>query len=301
MLPNFLVVGAGRSGTTSLHHYLGQHPEIYLPGVKSPSYFYCHRPPISQDNLPEPVTRDYFVCDTGRYQALFDGVRSESAVGEVSPAYLASMRAVEHIAKTIPSARLVIILRNPIERFYARYVARRRDGLELAAAVEDLIESERKQPLVREETVGTYLSAGFCSHFIEAYMARFPAEQLFVSFFDDLAANAHNYMRSLFEFLEVCPDFEPDLSLRRNVSGGYVRNPVLRRLWTKSAAARRTIRPYIPKDLRDRAFQRITQDVVAMPLGNATRRQLADIYRPEIEKLQLITGRDLGHWLHSPG
>jgi hypothetical protein len=297
MLPNFLVVGAGRSGTTSLHHYLQQHPEIYVPGVKSPSYFYCHRLPQPKDRVHERVTRDYFVPDTATYESLFDGVQEETAIGEVSPAYLASMRAIAHIADKIPTVKIIIILRNPVERFYARYVARHRDGLEPLETVEALLEKERKKPFINDEAVGAYLSSGFCSHFIEAYLERFSREQLHLTFFDDLEANAPAYMRKLFEFLEVCPDFEPDLSKRENVSGGSIRNPFLRAIWTKSVMARVAIRPYVPKGLRDFFFRRIMRNMVSQPLDSLTRRELVRIYRSEIEKLQMLTGRDLNHWL----
>lgn len=297
MLPNFLLVGAGRSGTTSLHHYLQQHPEIYVPGVKSPSYFYCHRPPVPGDGGHEQITRDYFVCDTFSYESLFDAVQAEKAIGEVSPAYLASMGAIAHIADKLPMARIVIILRNPVDRFYARYVARYRDGLELRGTVEAVIAEEREKPLVRDEAVGTYLSAGFCSHFIEAYMERFSPEQLHVTFFDDLQADAADYMRKLFAFLQVDPDFEPDLSTRRNVSGGYIRNPLLRAVWTQSAPLRRAVRPYVAQGLRDQLFRQVTRNTVPRVLNPATRRELLGIYRPEIEKLQALTGRDLAHWL----
>jgi hypothetical protein len=104
-------------------------------------------------------------------------------------------------------------------------------------------------------------------------------------------------MRKLFEFLEVCPDFEPDLSKRQNVSGGSIRNPFLRALWTKSAMARLAIRPYAPKGLRDLVFRRITSNVVSQPLKPRTRLELVGIYRSEIEKLQMLTGRDLTLWL----
>lgn len=297
MLPNFLVVGAGRSGTTSLHHYLRQHPEIYLPDVKSPSYFYCHRVSTPQDRVHARVTRDYFVYETRAYEALFDGVQDESAVGEVSPAYLASMQAVQHIAEEIPAAKIVMILRNPVERLYARYVARRRDGLELLDSIAALIAEERKQPLVRDEAVGTYLSAGVCSHFIEAYMAHFPGAQLHLTFFEDLEANASEYMRELFAFLGVSPEFEPDMSRRRNASAGYIRNPIMRAIWTKSAMTRLALRPYVPRALRDKVFSHMTRDVVPQTLDPGMRLELVGIYRSEIEKLQTLTGRDLSHWL----
>jgi hypothetical protein len=300
MLPNFLVVGAGRSGTTSLHDYLVQHPQVYLPAVKAPSYFYCHRPAEGGNVRAAPVSRDYFVCDTAAYEALFDDVRDETAVGEVSPAYLASMWAVEQIADQLPEARIVMILRNPVERFHARYVARVRDGLESAPSVDALIEQEKRARRKPDDAVGTYLDAGFCSHFVAAYLERFPGEQLHIGFFDDLQADAAQFMRRLHEFLQVDPDFTPDLARRLNASGGYIRNPVLRGLWAGSADTRAALRPLLPRKLRDQAFRWATADLVAQPLDASARRELLRIYTPEIESLQTLTGRDLNHWLQTP-
>lgn len=296
MLPNFLVVGAGRSGTTSLHHYLRQHPQVYLPTVKAPSYFYCHRPGTNEDTLADLISRDYFVCDTAAYEALFDDVSDETAVGEVSPAYLASMRAIGLIADRLPKARIVMILRNPVDRLHARYVARVRDGLEHAPSIEALIARELRQPQDRSEVVGTYLGAGFCSHFVAAYLARFPREQLHIAFFDDLQADAAQFMRRLFEFLQVDPDFQAEVSTRLNASGGYIRNAMLRRLWAGTAGGRATLRPYLPPRMRNEAFRWVTGNLVYQPLGAAARQQLLGIYGGEIESLQALTGRDLSHW-----
>lgn len=75
MLPSFLVVGAGRSGTTSLHHYLKQQPEIFIPSVKSPGNFYYHGLSGSTERLHDRATRNYFVPDKTDYETLFDGVQ----------------------------------------------------------------------------------------------------------------------------------------------------------------------------------------------------------------------------------
>lgn len=265
--------------------------------AKSPSYFYCHGLLQTEDRAHEKVTRSYFVPDTATYESLFDGVQEEKVTGEVSPAYLASMRAIGNIAEKIPTVKIVIILRNPVDRFYARYVARHRDGLEPLKSAEALLDEECKQPLIRDEAVGTYLSSGFCSHFIEAYMERFTPTQLHLTYYDDLESDAPAYMRKLFEFLEVCPDFETNMLKRANVSRGFIRNPLLRSIWTSSAMVRIAIRPYAPKGLRDYFFKRITRNVVSKPLDSSTRLRLVEIYRYEIEKLQKMTGRDLSHWL----
>ena len=109
-LPNFLVIGAGRSGTTSLHHYLRQHPDVFVPARKSPSYFYCLDAPTPEDPTRRLETRSMFVSDPAEYEALFDEAGGATAVGEVSPAYLAATRVPDRIAEQLPHARLVAVL-----------------------------------------------------------------------------------------------------------------------------------------------------------------------------------------------
>jgi len=299
-LPNFLVIGAGRSGTTSLHHYLKAHPDVYLPDVKSPSHFYCHGRPPDDDPFMRHVTRNYFVPDPAAYEALFDNVRDETAIGEVSPAYLASVRAAPRIAERLPDVRLIAILRHPVDRAFARFVGRCRDGLERRTDFDEVVSDERRGPLVRDDAAGTYLPAGFISHFLASYVERFPRERLRIHLFEDFVRDAAAVMRDLFTFLDVAPSFAPDLSRRYNQSGGMVRNGLLRRGWAHSALLRARLRPYLPQAIRDRVFGVITRDLVSLRLDPALRAELTELYRPDIERLALLLDRDLSHWLEPP-
>ncbi len=131
-LPNFFVVGAGKSGTTSLYHYLRQHPQIYMSPVKEPCYFaseirvenydstlYRHIPGLSRQ-LPQ-LTNDgrrsgWLVSEWEDYARLFKEVEAETAIGEASAAYLWSETAAGNIASCVPDARIIMILRDPSER-----------------------------------------------------------------------------------------------------------------------------------------------------------------------------------------
>jgi len=297
--PNFLVIGSGRSGTTSLHHYLRQHPEVFLPKLKSPSYFYCIDAPQASSSQRARETRAYFVRDAASYQALFDDSGAATAVGEVSPVYLASRRVAPRVAEHLPDARLVAILRNPIERLHSRFVARRRDGLEKIPDLGTLVERERRMPLVREDAAGTYLSAGFVSHVLDGYFKVFLKEQILLLVFDDLVRDPAGTLRELFEFLRVDPNVVVD-PRAHNSSGGEIANPLVRLLWTRSALPRQWLRGFLPRGLRDAAFSLATGRLQPAPISVAQYRELARLYAGEITALECRLERDLSHWMEPP-
>ncbi len=297
MLPNFLVIGAGRSGTTSLHYYLDQHPDVFVPRVKSPSHFYCRGLRPSDDPRIRLVTRNFFVPDPADYEALFDGAKGRKAIGEVSPVYLASLNVAPRIAARLPGVRLIAILRNPVDRVHARFVARLRDGLERRPDLAQVIRDDLKQPLIREDGSGTYLAAGFCSHILQSYFDRFDRDMIRVHLFDDFRTDPAGVMADIFGFLQVDPSFALDTRARHNASGGLIRNPLLREIWTRSALLRARAQPYLPGRFRRTVSSAIKRDLVAEPLERKLRQELIDIYREEVERLQDMLNRDLSHWL----
>ena len=128
--PTFLIIGAGRSGTTSLYHYLGQHPDIFMSPVKEPGFFAYEdetRPLIGaygEAELPGYSTR------REDYEALFADVSVETAAGEASVDYLYLPRAARRIRRHVPQARLIAILRQPADRSHSQFWARVASGRE---------------------------------------------------------------------------------------------------------------------------------------------------------------------------
>jgi hypothetical protein len=296
-LPNFLVVGAGRSGTTSLHRYLHRHPDVFVPDLKAPSYFYAlgGRAPTTLER--QVIDRDQFVHDPCAYEALFDAWSGQTAIGEVSPAYLCAPAVPERIAAALPGARIVALLRNPVDRLHARFVARRRDGLEREADLAQVVRAERRGPLDLDDTAGTYVASGFVSHVLRAYLDRFPTEQVCIRLYDDLHRDPVGSMREVFTFLGVDRDVPVGAEEVHNRSGGTIANPLVRAAWTRSATARLRLRRHLPAGLRDRTFAFATRRLVATPLDEGLRRQLTDLYRDEIRDLGGLIDRDLSPWL----
>lgn len=294
-LPHFLIIGAGRSGTTSLDRYLRQHPRLFLPQGKAPSYFFCHALGRIDDPSLRLVTRNYFVADRDEYEALFAGARQDQVVGEVSPVYLASVHVAPEIARQLPEARLVAILRNPIERVYARFVARYRDGLERRSFAE-VVRDDLREPLIRDVAFGTYLPAGFCSHVLRTYLDCFPRDRIRIYLFEDLRRDADALMTDLFSFLDVDPGHPVDTAVRHNASGGVIGSRATRALWTRTALPRAAVRRFVPRPLRDRTFALVSRSVVPLPLEPGLRAELGAVYRDEIDRLGAMLDRDLSHW-----
>ena len=124
-MPNFFIVGAQKAGTTSLYYYLKQHPQIYMSPRKEPHFFEgMHWDFYRPGRMALPVT------DLADYQALFEGVTDEKAIGEASASYLYSPKAPTLIKRSIPYARLIAILRNPADRAYSNFLHCVRAGRE---------------------------------------------------------------------------------------------------------------------------------------------------------------------------
>src|SRR5436305_2161348 len=193
-LPNFLVIGAAKGGTTSLYHYLGQHPEIYMSPMKEPNYFTDDVQTFGKTAVRSGI----------EYERLFDRVKGERAIGEASPRYLNAIGGVRRIHDDLPGVRLIATLRQPAERGYSGYLMRFTDSRERSSAEEVL------QP-------GNYhFESGLYYPKLQRYFDTFPREQIKVILFDDLIARPQDTVRSLFTFLGVDPDFVVDTSVRFN-------------------------------------------------------------------------------------
>lgn len=293
--PEFFVIGAGRSGTTSLHQYLAQHPQIFV-AAKNPAFFYaCDLVGSPFEHDPSSLPAD-FVRSRDEYERRYAAAPSGAMRGDVSPVYLASTRVAGRIARSLPSAKLIAILRDPVDRVYSRYVSRHRDGLESAPTFEALVEHELAEPLVRDDAHGSYLPGGMTSHFLQTYIDHFPREHVAIHLFEDFARSTSATMREVCRFLGVDDGFAFDLSRIHNQGGGRIRNRSMGRLWAASEPLRRGLRPFLPKGLRDRAFRKVTADSEPVPMSTATRRRLREVYADDVARLAKLTGRDLSHW-----
>jgi hypothetical protein len=294
-LPEFLVIGAAKSGTTSLYEYLRQHPQVFMSLIKETNFFAL--------NGKKPVfagpDRDFFnhesIYRLEDYKRLFDGRTEEIVAGEASPRYLFTSSTARRIRDFIPEAKLVAILRNPVERAFSAFSMRKRDGWETCKTFEDAILEEEKR-LKEGWASGIYLQRGYYGRQLDEYYRVFPREQICVLLYDRMLDDLEGLLTRLFRFIAVDEKFQPDTQYHYNPSG-IVKNPVLRFIWTRTHSVQNVLRPLMPKPARQ-AVSRffIGLDKEKLSLSAETRELLIDLYRDDILKLEDLIEEDLSSW-----
>jgi hypothetical protein len=275
-LPNFLIVGAAKSGTTSLYRYLRQHPDVFMSAVKETNWFAYEGQRESR----------YVVRTPEEYERLFDGAAGQRAIGEASPQYLKSAVAAERIATTLPGVRIIAVLRDPVDRAYSGYLNSVREAAEWRGV------DEAMRPGIR------YVDQGLYHPQLSRYFERFDRGRIKVILYDDLAADAAAVMRELYAFLGVDATFAVDVTARHN-AGAVPRRPIVNWMLLKSVAGFRRAFPWLPKDtgIVARIMPRFRRQ--PEPLPPAIRRRLIDYFRDDIVRTGELIGRDLSRWLLS--
>ena len=139
MLPNFFIIGAAKSGTTSLYKYLTGHPQVFMSPVKEPCFFSTGLGGADDPLGPEPPT---LIRDWDAYRQLFAAVTTETAIGETSANYVYEPQTAARIHRYLPEARLIVSLRDPIDRAYSHFLMASRFGLETTSDFHDVVAAE---------------------------------------------------------------------------------------------------------------------------------------------------------------
>lgn len=275
-LPNFLVIGVAKAGTSSLQAYLQQHPEVFVPRMKDPGFF-------AFNGKTDPQHR-YKVKDRAAYEALFADVGGETAVGEVSDTYFDSRLAPANAAAAIPDARIVVSLREPVSRAFSLYhMMMRNRGVNEGMSFLEALER------------GQGLRQGY-HEALSAWFTRFDRDRIHVVLFDDLTKDTLPAVQSLFGFLGVDEGFVPDLKVFN--PGGVPKSKWMHRLMS-NGRLRAWARDFLPeswvhaaKDLRSSNL-----DKSKMRLSDEEREIAATYFRDDVLKTQDLIGIDLSRWL----
>jgi hypothetical protein len=294
-MPNFLIIGAAKGGTTTLHNVLAQHPDVYMCPLKEVGFFWAYGEDVRLQGISAERLRNRLIDDLDRYQKLFDGVTNEKAIGEASVRYLSTANTPEVIRRFIPGAKLIASLRQPADRAFSAFNHNRRDGIEPCSDFGEAI-AQDQNGLRDHWMVCRYLHVGFYYQFLKRYFDMFDRNQIHISLFEDLKEEPHELMSNLFRFLDVDETFVPDLSHRHNVTG-IIRNPLLRAAWARSSKLRSVIRPILSDRLRHNVFEWVIRDQDKPQFSPELRLELTDYYYEDINRLQDLLDRDLSHWL----
>ena len=303
--PDFFIVGAPKCGTTAMVHYLGTCPDIFMARKEMHHFGSDLRfgPQFYRRNLEE-------------YLAEFEARKGQHCAGEGSVWYLYSRQAAAEIKAFNPDARIIIMLRDPVEMLYSMYHTFRWDGNEHLPTFEEALAAQDERSAGRLLNRRTYFAQGLVyrdivrfAEQVQRYFEVFGRDRVKVVIFDDFSADVPATYRQILDFLgadsaNVRNDF------RAVNTNKFVRSTALRTVMADPIVRSTVlaIRPLVPRavfnalqkvDARIRKFNSRAGKRPA--LSPETRRQLQREFAPEVERLSTLLGRDLTHWCYDPG
>ncbi|MGC6510387.1 MAG: sulfotransferase family protein [Myxococcota bacterium] len=291
-IPNFLIVGAPKCGTTAMWRYLNAHPEIHLSPKKDMHYF-------GKDYAP--LKRPRFSLE--EYLSHFDHT-DQRAIGEASVWYLHSRFAAQEIFDFNPDMKIIVMLRDPVQMIYAHYTQMRFNALgdedlttfeEALSAEPDRRSGHRIPKHCTLASALLYRDIAQLADQLDRYYAVFPKEQVLVLFQEDMKTQVEALYRRTLEFLQVNPDFQTDF--KRINTHKEVRYEGIRKLIGITPVG---VKDLVPAGLRSRMSKGIkrlnSKHAERKPLNAETERLLRTEFDEQIVKLSGLTGRNLDHW-----
>ena len=300
--PNFLIVGAAKSGTTALYHYLKQHPQVYMSPRKHTRFFsFGGQNPDFRGPRLEGESVPYAIPDAASYHALFAGATDEVAIGEASHSYLYKPEAPGRIREYDPGMKIIALLRHPADRAYSHYRQMIRDGRE---PIEDFVRAlEAEGARIRDRWWPDfhYVQIGLYHAQLGRYFDLFDRRRIRVYLYEDFEADPYGTLGDIFRFLEVDDAFVPEATVRYNASG-VPKNKILHSVLQGLRRARPAVERALPAG-QSRRLLRVggaihNRNLTRHQLSHEVRGEVADEYfREDVVRLQSLIRRDLSAWL----
>jgi len=196
--PNFFIVGAPRAGTSSLWEYLKAHDEIFMSTLKEPNFFHNV---LLKNKIPYPIT------DKKKYLNLFKDVKNEKAIGEASTTYLHDLDSAQLIHAEVPKAKIIIILRNPIDRSFSHYLFHVKLGIQ-QMPFDKVIRKDASGINEKFSTPPNIMRVGFYSEFVQRYLDFFYTKNVKTIIFEEFINNPKKTVKELLQFLGVNSEYK---------------------------------------------------------------------------------------------
>ena len=295
-LPNFLIVGASKGGTTSLYYYLMQHPDIFLSKEVKESYFLCG---LTKESYPDVGVKYAInhVSDFTSYRRLFESANNVKRIGEICGAYLYFYdKTILRIEQYLGDVKIIISLRNPVERAYSNYLHHKREGWE-NLSFEEAITAESERMTQGMWWAFYYVDVGYYYKQVKAYIDAYGKDNVKVFLLDDLRNSPHDVLRDIFSFLSIDTQFIPDMSHHYNFTG-IPKSPMIYRFLSRPNLLKTLVRRLLPaNNLRNSISANLKRRILTRPdIPPDTYIKLLHIYKDELYRLQSLIDRDLSHW-----
>lgn len=287
--PNLFIVGAPKAGTTSLYKYLTRHPDIFMSTPKEVNYFSSGE--IIRQQL---YYKSYSVNTLKDYEQLFINGKNKKIVGEASVSYLFYPEVPEKIYKFNPKAKIIILLRDPIERGFSHYLMDLRLGL-VNIPFDDIIlktSYEKKINLYYQQ----YVKLGFYYEQVKRYFDTFGKNQVKILLTEEINCDITNVLSSIYTFLEISDEQIPNVKKKYNVYRS-TNNKILKILYSFKIL-RLFMSLILTNNKKDSIKNLLFTDKNKPTINQKTREHLLHIYKFDNLKLEELISRNLSHWYH---
>lgn len=298
-LPDFFVIGAPKAGTTALHAALAPHPDLYLSRVKEPKFFLCDGPPPTTGGPGDAHSYREWIWQRDQYERLFDDAPPGALRGESTPLYLADDAAHVRMRALVPDARLIAILRDPVDRAYSNWAHLWADGLE---PISDFVEACAQEP--ERKAAGwapfwRYLEIGRYGRQLQHLLTLYPREQVHLIRYKSLVDEPGPTLDGICRFLGVREGLIHEAPAK-NV-GGYVAPTLYTRSLQAAFRGGAAVGSWFPPQVWRKASLPLQWLIQRTPqhrpeLSEADRGKLVGQFDEDIPLLEEITGWDLSQW-----
>lgn len=297
--PNFFIVGAAKCGTTSLYHHLKSHPDIYFcETYKEPYYFstkYVKLPHRGKgDEVNDKRRKD--LPTLGDYLNLFKTATNEKIIGEATTDYLYFYQTAKDIKSMNPDAKILISLRNPVERAFSAYYHQVNKKLETLSFKQALDQEENR---IRENYsyIWRYKQIGLYYKQVKYYIDVFGQENVKIILFDDIKKDIKSVIRETLQFLEVDTNLKIRASEKHRATGVY-RFKKFNDLLFKQSFIRKILQILLTQKARNRLLLKLTNLNLKKPqMDSETKKHLINYFKEDIRKTEKLINRNLTHWL----
>ena len=299
-MPDFLVIGAPKAGTTALHAALARHPGLYLSPVKEPKFFLTDGPPAAKGGPGDALTYREHVWRRADYEALFDPARAGTLRGESTPLYLYDRAAMRRIRAAIPDAKLIVVVRDPVERAHSNWTHLWSAGLEPVGDVVRACGEEDRRIAAGWASFWHYAGLGRYGEQLEYLFTLFRRDQVLVLRYRLLVDDPAGTLDRICEFLGIEPGLLTEIP-RQNVTTHP--EPTLAHravsLAQRTASAAGQLVPGMTAATLTGPLERFLQrhNRQRQPLSWQQRQELLPGYETDIKLLGNILGEDFTDWL----
>lgn len=294
-LPNFFIVGAAKCGTTSLASYLNQHPDIFIPDIKEPKFFSVEDNKFPHNGVGDKTVDAKVIKTWDEYEAIYKGAKDEKAVGDASVDYLYFPKVAMRLYKYNPNSKIIIVLRDPVERAYSAYMHLVRDGREKMSFGEALnLENNRLNN--NWEFFWDYTGVSMYSQQVKRYMELFDCNNIMILLFENFTKNPGETIKNIFKFLDVSDNINVATNKIHNVSGAP-KHRVLHFLLNKPNVYKSILKFFVPPSIRKQLNLHITKkNLVKSNMSDKEQKILRDRLFDDVCVLQSLIKLDLSVW-----